>query len=83
MAKMTRAHRDDVIKRSLGRNGFGLVGKHVGFGYRGAHPHGTVSGTAKQGTTRATTMFDVMPDAKDRHPGEKLPVHRRGANLHA
>ena len=64
-------------------NVFGLVGKHVGFGYRGAHPQGNVTGVYKQGKTRATTEFNVMPRAKDRHPGEKLPVHRMGNNLHA
>lgn len=58
------------------------VGKHVGFGYRGAHPHGRVTGVFKKGTTRATTEYDIMPDAKDRHPGEKLPVHRMGNKIH-
>lgn len=58
------------------------AGRHVAFGYRGAHPHGTVTGVAKVGKTKANTMYDVMPDAKDRHPGEKLPVHRLGKNLH-
>lgn len=69
-------------KTSPPRNGFGLVGKHVGFGYRGAHPQGHVTGIRKQGTTRATTEFNVMPRAQDRHPGEPLPVHRYGSNLH-
>lgn len=58
------------------------AGRHVAFGYRGAHPHGTVTGVDKPGKTKAKTMYDVMPDAADRHPGEKLPVHRLGKNLH-
>lgn len=68
-------------KGKRARNGFGEVGKEVAFRYRSAHPHGKVTGVAKQGKTKDTTMFNVMPDAKDRHPGEKLPVHRRGNKL--
>lgn len=62
-------------------DGFGEVGKHVGFKYRGAHPHGTVTGVFKKGKTKAKTEFNIEPDAKDRHPGEKLPVHRMGDKL--
>lgn len=68
-------------KPTKGRNGFGEIGKEEEFKYRSAHPHGKVTGIDKQGKTKASTVFDIMPDAKDRHPGEKLPVHRHGDKL--
>lgn len=55
----------------------------VRFNYRSAHGiHGEVTGVFKKGKTHASTEFDVMPDKQDRHPGEKLPIHRRGDKLH-
>lgn len=65
------------------RDGFGLVGKHVAFKYRSAHPHGRVTGIKKQGKTRATTLFFIQPDAKDHHAGEPAKVVRHGDKIHA
>lgn len=42
----------------------------------------TIVGVLKKGKTRATTMYKVMPSKKNRHPGEKLPLHRLGKNIH-
>ena len=53
---------------TLKKNGFGLIGKSVTHPYRSGIGHGTVVGIAKQGKTRATTMFKVRQH--DHHTGE-------------
>jgi len=58
------------------------TGTLVDFRYRSAHPTGTIAGVAKRGSTAKSTMYDVRPSAKDRHPGEPATVHRHGDKVH-
>lgn len=63
--------------------GFGLIGQSKSFKYRGGGGRGTVTGVAKPGATRASTVFAVKPNAESRHPGEPARIHRRGDKLYA
>lgn len=69
-------------KPSSGKSSGGKSGD-VTFNYRSAKGiHGRVVGKAKGGS-KGDPMEAVMPDKKDRHPGEKLPIHRRASKLHS
>lgn len=63
--------------------GFGLIGQHKSFKYRGGGGSGTVTGVVKAGASKASTVFSVEPNAASRHPGEPARIHRRGDKLYA
>lgn len=69
-------------KQSAGGEPDFNVDDAVYFNYRSASDlEGRIVGVAKKGKSSATTTYEVMPFKKHIHPGEKVPIHRTGANL--